>query len=873
MKRLRMWVALVSAMVALSTVPVRADDAAGGGGDSGPAPYAKFIDGAQVQNGLFNIIRKSGKVFIEIAPAQLDQDFVQTAEQANGLGGYFNNPGGITSYARIIRFTKNADKIVVTWPNTYFIAPGNDPAQRAIKQTFANSPVAVAPIVSSDAATGHLVFDGSFLLGDLYNMSAQLKQMTGPDNPDQAYHLDPDRTLFGPTKAFPLNIVIDADQTWASDNPQVVDNVPDPRSIQFRIAYNISQPPNDGDYMPRLADDRVGFFDAAYLNFARDADYTRLVRYVIRWNMQPSDPSKPISAAKHPMVYYLSNTIPMGYRDPIRRALLSWNSAFEKIGISNAVQVKDQPDDPNWDPDDIRYNTVIWLTQSNTTGYAAENPVFDPRTGQMFRTNIVVDADVVTFSNLTLKWAVDPTDNGVVRARYPYTERAYAQVRGQEAAFGKVALELMGHPLTGAALKKYNDDLVQSFLVHESGHGMGLQHNFIGSEAYTAKNLQSMAFTSKYGVATSVMEYAGLNLWPKGYGQGTYWQTALGPYDYYAIHWGYGRVPGAKTPQDEVPTLNRWASVWSNPLYRFASDEDVSYGDAHAVDPRVAQFDFTNDPLTWDQTQLKLCRDLLSTLDARWPRPGHSYDDERAAFGYILGTWQRIAAQPEHYIGGEYISRAHAGDPGAGSPLTQVPRSEERRAFDLLDKYVFSDGAWSFSPKTLNRLVYSEYETQQGGTWAYNPPDRHDVPVAEIAQGVAQRELTMMFQPLMLQRLNDLPLKAKPGSTMSLTDLFDWTQASIYGDLRNAKLSSVGEVHRALQQWYARKLVSIWLAPAAGTPYDAQSMARAKLVSLRGEVKKALGRSSLDELTRAHLENLADVVSRALDTRQVVPAR
>ena len=146
------------------------------------------------------------------------------------------------------------------------------------------------------------------------------------------------------------------------------------------------------------------------------------------------------------------------------------------------------------------------------------------------------------------------------------------------------------------------------------------------------------------------------------------------------------------------------------------------------------------------------------------------------------------------------------------------------------------------------------------------------MPVAEIAEGFAQNELTMMFQPLMFERLNDLSLKVKPGSTMSLTDLFDWTQSALYGDLGQSKLRSIGEVHRALQQWYARKLAQIWLAPAPRTPYDAQSLARAKLVELRHDVVSVLDRGGLDELTRAHLESLQDVVSRALDARLVVPA-
>jgi len=863
-KSTRWFGTLVALLIVLPSI-ARADDS------STPAPYATFVTDAQVQNGLFNIIRKDGKVYIEIGPSQLDQDFIASAEQVNGIGGWNVIPGGISSFARIIRFTKSDNKIVVTWPNTYFIAPGNDPAQRAIKRTFANSVVGVAPIVATDAVSGHLVFDASFLLGDVYNLAGVLKTVTGPD-PEQMYRLDPDRTLFGPTKAFPDNVIITADQTWACDDPQTIDNVPDPRSLGIRIAYNIVQPPNDGDYTPRLADSRVGFFDSAFLNFATDAKYTRLNRYVVRWNMQPSDPSKLMSPAKHPMIYYMSDNIPTQYRDSIRKGILRWNAAFERIGISDAVQVKDQPSDPNWDPDDVRYNTIIWMTESNSGGYAAQNGIWDPRTGEEIRTNIVIDADVLSFSNTSWQFLTQPTAGGAGIA-LAGSDAEYARGKRQQATFGRIALAAMGHPLTGSALTQYNDQLIQSFIVHESGHGFGLQHNFIGSIAYTAKEVQSKAFTEKYGVATSVMEYAPLNLWPKGYTQGTYWQTVLGPYDYHAIHWGYARVPGARTPQDEVPTLNRWASVWANPLFRFASDEDVEYASGHAIDPRVAQFDLTNDPLAWGETQLKLSHDLFSSLDRHWPQPGNSYDQERAAFGAIFAQVYTIAATwPEHYMGGEYLSRSYPGDPGASPPLVQVPRTDELRAFHLLDKYIFSDGAWSFSPATLNRMVYSEWETSPGAAWAYNPPPRHDIPIAEIAAGIAQQELTTMFQPLMLERLNDLSLKAKPSATMSLTDLFDWTQTSLFGDLRDPKLRSIGQVHRATQQWYARKLVQIWLAPEAGTPFDAQSMARAELVDLRANLKTALGRSNLDEMTSAHLASLQDVVSRALDARQMVPA-
>jgi uncharacterized protein DUF4953/uncharacterized protein DUF5117/uncharacterized protein DUF5118 len=866
MKALRFVVAVLACIAGAWPAAVRADDS-----DSGPVPYAKFVAGAQIQNGLFNVIRKSGKIYLEIAPSQLDQDFVQTAELGNGLGGYGILPGGISSSALIIRFSRSDDKVVVSWPNTFFIAPGNEPAQRAIKRTFANSTVAVAPVVATDAASGDIVIDASFFLNDIYNLTAALKAVTGADKPDQAYSLDSDRTLFGPTKAFPQNVIIDADQTWKSDNPQTIDNVPDPRTLLIRVVYNIAQPPNDPDFIPRLADDRVGYFDSPHLNFASDSSYTRIVRYAIRWNIQPSDPSKAVSPAKKPIVYYLSNEIPVQYRSTIRTAILRWNGAFEKIGILDAIVVRDQPDDPTWDPDDIRYNTVLWLTESDSGGFAAAAPVFDPRTGQAFRGNIVIDADWLTVLYGSGEYVSDPADRGL-RPSAAGSEAELSRGMAREASFGLAAADIEGQPLTGQTMTKYVDDALLWTIMHESGHALGLMHNFIGTQAYGVKLMQDKTFTTNVGLSASVMDYVGINVWPKGERQGAYWQTVLGPYDYHAIRWGYAHIPGAKTPQQETATLDRWAAQWTNPMYRFASDEDAGYENARAIDPRVARWDLTSDPLTWSTGRLQLTDELMHKLDSRWPQPGHTYDQERAAFGWVWGERIQASTQPEHFMGGEYLSRSHAGDPGAQPPLTQVPRMQEARAFGVMDKYIFSDGAWNFSPTMLNRLVYSEWEPFINATWAYNPPPRHDLPVAEMAEAFAQGQLDIMFQPLMLERLDDLPLKAKPGSTMSLADLFDWTQASMYRDLSDRNLHTIPEVHRMLQQYYARLLVQLWLAPKDGTPYDAQSLARAKLVALRADLSVALGRQGLDELTRSHLQSMQEVVGRALDARQLVPA-
>jgi hypothetical protein len=367
------------------------------------------------------------------------------------------------------------------------------------------------------------------------------------------------------------------------------------------------------------------------------------------------------------------------------------------------------------------------------------------------------------------------------------------------------------------------------------------------------------------------MEYAPGNIWPKGTPQGDVWQTVLGPYDYYAIHWGYAAIPGAKSAQDEVPTLKRWASAWSNPMDSFAMDEDVSYFDAHAIDPRVSHWDLSNDDLGWSETQMKLADRLMRTVGSRYELPGEAFDPARTAFGDLLGHYTTDVYIAEHYIGGEYVNRSHVGDPGFnGTPLSPVSRADEQRAFGLLDRYLFSDSAFDYPQSLLRKLVYTEWVTDfTQPQWAYATAPRHDIPIAQIVNQTQVGVLGRMFQPLMLSRLDDLSLKYAPGQTMSLSDLFSWMQASAFGDIRG-NLASIPEIHRNLQASYAGMLADMVLHPAQGTPNDARSLARMELKSLGDSVKSALASPRLDTVTRAHLESLADLATQTLEAKTVI---
>jgi hypothetical protein len=812
-----------------------------------PVAYDSFVNGAQAQHGLFTIWRKAGKVYLELAADQLNRDFVQTIVPASGLGRgvIWGNTDHLP--AELVRFERTGNSVAILWPSPYFVAPHSAAATRAIERVFSRSIVGLAPIAAIDERTGAIVIDAAPFLDDQLNLKAVLKQhFSGRTQP---YTLGRERTYFGPTKAFPKNVVLEARQDWTSDDQRLNDVLADPRHVQIDVVYNIADPPQNDGYRPRLADDRMGIYDDVYLQFDQDKVLTRNLRYLVRWNFQASDPSKPISPATHPMVFYLSNTIPEAYRPAIKAAVLRWNGAFERIGISGALEVREQPDDPNWDPDDIRYNVLRWIAESRASFGADSQTLFDPRTGEEFRTGILISADVPLNANREWTYVIDPVRNGRVTDPMP---------------------------------QQYLDDTWMSVILHETGHNLGMQHNFIGSLAYTAKNLQDKRFTAQNGITSTVMEYAPTNLWPQPYAQGDFHQTVLGPYDYYAMRWTYAAIPGAKTPEDELPTLRKWASAWSDPLYRYASDEDVSWANGHASDPRSNTGDLTNDSLAWCAIQMGMHHDLLAKLNDRFPFNGDEYNTESDVFTLIFRQYSGCAMIPTHYIGGQYLSRAHRGDPHAEAPIVPVPRAEQRRAFAMLDKYVFSADAWRLPPSLLNKLGYSEwagygYVNFEGygnlPQWSYAPPERHDMPVAEMIARLQMGAIRQMFQPLVLARIAAGPSETSEKKPMQLADLFEWMQGSVYRELgQGSKLATIEPSRRVLQQRYLDTLVALFSQPEAGAPTDVRALARFELAALAGQSERSL-HAKLDQVTRAHVELLYARTDDALHGHHDMGAR
>ncbi|MBV9718496.1 MAG: zinc-dependent metalloprotease [Candidatus Eremiobacteraeota bacterium] len=786
-------------------------------------PYAAFTAGAQAHRGLFTIWQKEGSTYLELAPNQLDTDFLETIVPGNGIG---QDPvwWGDTDYlpTQIVRFERRGDSIVMLWRNWYAHAGSNPSALLANQANFPDSVVGLGKVAAQNPSTGNVIFDLSSLLADNIDLR---NVINGAIPPDKAYRLDSSLSYFDSVKAFPENDVITVAQTWSTDASHVIDTAPDARRILMRVVYNFVQMPHD-DYRPRLMDDRVGLYDDIYIDFSNDTRERRQLPYIVRWNFDPVDRSR-TSDARHPMIIYLSDTVPSEYRSAIRDACLEWNKALGKIGILNGIVVRNQPADSNWDPDDVRYSVIRWLDETQPSFGADSQTLFDPLNGEEIRTGVLISAGVGISPRLRWKYLVDPVRYG--RATDPVPPA-------------------------------FLHDAIFSTVVHEMGHNLGMQHNFIGHEAYTAAELQDTAFTRQHGITSTVMEYAPLNLWPQPYKQGEFFQTTIGPYDYYAIKFGYANIPGAQTPEQEVPTLRRWASAWSNPWTRYASDEDVDYATGHAADPRVEQGMLTNDPLSWCNVQMKMYREQIASLNRYWPAAGEAYEQERRIFDMLLRGYDACATTAAHYLGGQYLSWAHAGDSQAEMPIIPVSLETERRAMTILDASLFNPNALNVPPSVLNRLRYTEwsgygYTGWEGygnlPKWAYDPPDRHDLPLVEELNNAQLKAVDYLFQPLVLQRIDENPAESmRP--TMTIADLFDWLHTGIVGNLHAVTIPLLS---RNLQSRYVERLATIAIAPPKGTPPDAQALAQTELTRIARDAANAI-RSNHDAVTSAHLAAL-----------------
>ncbi len=829
-------------------------------------PYATFVRGATKQDGVINLVRKDDDLYFDLRPENFDRTYIVLPSIERGVGG--GAFAGRVYEPFQVTFKRVGKRVLWITPNTRYVAAKGSTAANSLAVSVADTVLLSTPIVAEDAAHEHTVVAPSVFLTDFEGIGADLgRAAPSPSIPGlliigarPSFGVDSAKSYYGSTKAFPRNDEISVNLAF-NGPPNALPTVPDGRGIPITVHYSLVAPPErDAKFVPRYADDRVGYFITARKRYGNDAAASPFERFIERWNLDDG-----------PITFYLTDEIPKEYRDTVRRGILAWNDAFARIGYPNAIVVKDRPADPGWDPDDARYTTVRWIT-SDQPDFSAYSPhVSDPDTGQIIRATVVVDGESLRTIKRGYVDRVLPAQRARTNA-FAGPAAALAAVAAdaadadrdasgdqwcslEEDSLAQAALgaaQLAANPRTsGADRERYAQQWLYSTVMHEVGHTLGLRHNFQGSTAFTYAQLHDPRFTAAHGTTGSVMDYTPANIAAPGERQATYFPNRLGPYDYWAIAYGYSRFANVHSSADEAVPLQRIASRSTEPGHAYGTDEDAG---GSAIDPRIQRYDLSSDPLAYVREQFRVDDDVAARLTRRYPGDTRSFQDLRAQLVTVLSDQFEISDVAARYVGGIYTSRAHRGEPGAPLPFASVPRAQQRRAFDLLDRYVLSSRAFRFSPELLNAAAPSRF----GIHWGSAVPRRTDFPIREVVAEVQDGVIAQLFSPANLARVADQELKQrKPGETMSLADLFAWSGNAVYDDLGQA---SIDPAHRELQRRYADLQMEIVALPSAfadqlSLPRETQSLARYNLVKLAAKLDRAAP-AARDEATRAHLEDL-----------------
>lgn len=824
--------------------------------------------------GLFTLYRKkeAGKdtIYMEVRRDQLEKLYFLQATVSEGLPTFFLAAGTPINDI-LFKLVQRDEQILLVVPNYGFQANPNTPIARSVRRSFADAYLESFKIEAKSDEGKRLLIDVSNLFrSDLIQIQQIVNLAAGG-----SYSIDREKTVYNQVKAFPNNVFVQTAYHFAGGQQRGGGlagilgglagsaNLADPRSVPITVNYNLWELPVNNGYTPRFYDPRVGYFTTEYTDFTRELeDQTR--RYILRWHLEKADPNAELSPPKEPIVFWIDNAVPYEYRDAVREGILEWNKAFEKIGVKDAIVVKQMPDDADWDHADMRYNVIRWVT-SPANGYAVALFRANPLTGQILNASITVDGNMARITRVQFLRQIDPLaafkeaeqreccDHANHNAPHACT---FAQDTAQRAWQGFVMMELLAgkRGATKISEQEFVSNYIRSVVMHEMGHILGLRHNFVASRLNTLEDLKDGERVRQRGTVASVMEYDPFNQMALHAPNTVYWNPTIGPYDYWAIEYGYRIFPDARTPEAERPRLMQIAQRNTEPELAYETDD---YADR--FDPYVTRFDLGRDPLEYWELVIKDTHELLEVLPTRVPGPNESYYDFTRYFFGTLASFSRAATQLSRFVGALQIRRNFASDPNAQPPLEPLSGEQQRRALQLLATYIFSESAFNI-PKGL----YLQLGPNPYGGGSSIPPD---APVRDFLSNIQRLTLTRLMAPDTLRRVVNNEFKAVDvRNTLTLAELFDTLQGVIWSEAQSPR--EVPALRRLLQRAHLQTLVDM-ITKNTGAPDDARMLARYHLRQLRDQLSKQLPRVK-DTYTRAHYSEAIETIDKALNAQYML---
>ena len=853
----------------------------------------------------------------------------------------------------VVLYWKRYDKtLALIQPNFDTRSTGDDESKVGVARQFSDRVVLEVPIVCMGPNNQPVV-----------DLKALLNGNAGKFFGQKAMGANAKLATIKEAKAFPENIEISIELPVGDGSLRT-------------FHYSISKLPENTGYKPREADERIGYFTTSFRDLGKFRDDKKWVRYINRWDIQKRDSNLKLSPPKEPIVFYIEATVPVRYRRFVRDGILSWNKAFEKIGIADAIEVyyQDKSTGANMDKDaeDVRYNFIRWL--ANDQGTAIGPSRTDPRTGQILDADIVLTDGWIRYfwyqsnellpeiattgmSPETLLWLEhnprwDPrlrladesqrdyllaqrAQRGVLKyGGHPagnvessvYGENQFDGLVGRTSQFNGLCLAARGKGMDIALMRmnldieqitaddppKADDDskkddekkdedkdkkkdekngkkkkekeegkkdenlidgipdwfvgpMLADLTAHEVGHTLGLRHNFKASSIYTEAQINSDEVKGKKPFAGSVMDYIPVNINREGgKTQGDYAMTGIGPYDFWAIEYGY-------TFGDTKDVLKRVAE----PELTYLTDEDVG-----GPDPLARPYDFSADPIDYANNQMRLVDFYRGRLTDKFVKDGESWAKARRGYMITLNQQVQCLSFMAPWVGGAYVHRDRKGDPNGRPPIEVIPVEKQRAALKFVIDHSFKDEAFGLSPAILKYMTVDKW---WDGGGMHDIFEESAYPVHDRIMGIQATALTLVLNPTTLKRVYDNEFRTPRDQDMlTLPEVMNTVSSAIWTEIDSRpgrgstnRQEAISSLRRNLQREHLERLIDLTapgeMAGAAAKPIS--NLAVAKLREIRGKIKDVLGdkgaNPGLDDYTYAHLSETALRIDKVLDAQYI----
>ncbi len=766
---------------------------------------------AITDKGLFDVHVVDDKYYFEIPTKYLNTDMLLVSRLAKlpaNLGGGYVNAGTKTS-TRMINWERFRDKILIKEKSSSAVAADSLPIHVSVRSNNYEPTLYAFDIAAFSKDSSTIVVD----VTKFY--SSDIKAISGlPSFFRKQYKvrgLDNSRSFINAMRSYPENIEVIQDFTYNAAEPPSNSGT---ETISVQMNQSMILLPEE-PMQPRYFDERVGWFTLSQYDYGSEELKADEKTYIRRWKLIPKD----IEAYKRgelvepvkPIVYYLDPATPMKFRKYMKEGIELWQKAFEAAGFKNAIIAKDPPtkeEDPEFSPEDIRYSVVRYV--ASTTRNATGPSVSDPRSGE------IIESDIIWYHNHL---------------------RSYRNRYMLETGAANPSARTLNTP------DEEIGEMMKMVIAHEVGHTLGLPHNMSASYAYDVESYRDGAFTQKNGIAATIMDYARYNYIAQPGDENIRFIRQLGPYDDYAINYGYRYIPDATSADDEKETLDNWIKEKAgNPIYKFGKQSS-------RFDPTAQTEDIGNNSIKASTYGLKNLKVVAKNLSSWTSDKTNNYEDLEELYGELLGVWSRYVGHVVTHVGGVVEDTKNPSQ--SGLVYNPVDKAYQKSAIQWLHKNAFDTPDWLIDETIVKNIDFAGY--------------------TDRIRRLQTRHLNNVMNFERLGRLIDH--KAMDNSNYSALDMMKDLRLGIWSEIKSA--ANVSVFRRNLQRAYIDRmeyLMTEKIDPNRSRQYfnvnqsDVRSIVRGELNQLK-RVLASAANSGVNTDTKYHYRDCIERINTILEPK------